>query len=426
MRILHLAAGAGTMYCGACARDMVMAKGLLKLGHDFEILPLYTPLKIDGEAPTAPGPVFLGGINAWLQQNAAFFRWLPAKLDRLFDHPGLLRWASRFAIKTSPSELGPMTVSVLAGREGQQRKELTRLLEYLDTQEPPELISITNSLLSGLAPTLKDHFGVPLVCGLQGEDDFVASLPPRHQRQARDLMQANAAAIDLYLAPSEGYAAQMCEFLNLPPERIVVVRPGVEADQYHRPGPRPTDPFTLGYLSVIIPRKGLDLLVRAWVKLREQGHDVRLRVAGQVLNPAYFREIQKYLATAGVADRVEFLGEVDHAGKVEFLHRCSAFAVPSRFAESRGMAVMEAMAAGVPVVAPNLGVYPELFALVGGGALHQPDDVDSLAAALERIIVDPSAADETAARAQAGLRTHHSPEQMAQRHDELFRTLTGA
>lgn len=421
MRILHLAAGAGTMYCGACARDMVMARGLSKLGHDFQILPLYTPLKTEGEMPRPLGPIFMGGINAWLQQQSALFRWLPTRLDRLLDHPALLRWAGRFAVSTRPEDLGPLTVSVLAGREGRQRKELQRLLDYLQTGAPPQLISLTNSLLSGLAPALKDHFGVPVVCGLQGEEEFVAGLPPRYQQQARQLMQANAAAVDLYLAPSEAYAERMAEYLGVPRERVAVVRPGVEYQQYERAAPRPTEPFTIGYLSVIIPRKGLDLLVDAFLQLAAtKGPRLRLKVAGQALNDRYRREVQAKLAAAGQAELCEFMGEVDLAGKVAFLHGCSAFSVPSRFPESRGIAVLEAMSAGVPVVAPEQGIYPELFGVVGGGRLHAPGDSASLADQLKQIITDPAAADEDARQVQAGLRQHYSPEQMALRLQELF------
>jgi len=43
MRIIHLAAGAGSMYCGACARDIALVRGLIKRGHDVQIIPLYTP-----------------------------------------------------------------------------------------------------------------------------------------------------------------------------------------------------------------------------------------------------------------------------------------------------------------------------------------------------------------------------------------------
>lgn len=426
MRILHFAAGAGQMYCGACARDMVMARGLIRLGHDFEITPLYTPLRIEGEVPAKLGAVHLGGINAWLQQHSALFRSLPRGVDRLLDHPALLRWVAKYAISTNPAKLGPMTVSVLAGREGRQRKEVEKLLEYIRSQPPVDLFSITNSLLSGLAPVLKANFPAPVVCGLQGEEDFVASLPAKYQAQATELMRRNAESVDLFLAPGEAYADLMADFLGVPRDRVRVVRPGVEYEQYHRPHPRPTDPFVVGYLSVITPRKGLDLLVKAWIKLvRQDGRTMRLRVAGRVLDRPYFEAITGLVQEAGLQDEWEFLDEVDLAGKIAFLHQCSVFSVPSRFAETRGLAIMEAIASGVPVVAPDSGIYPELFSLLQGGALFPPEDVHALAAQLAAVQDDPQAADTAAARAQANLQVHHDPLRTAETLHQYFTELAG-
>ena len=47
MRIVYIAVGSGSMFCGACARDITLVRGLLSFGHDVEIIPLYTPLKIE-------------------------------------------------------------------------------------------------------------------------------------------------------------------------------------------------------------------------------------------------------------------------------------------------------------------------------------------------------------------------------------------
>ena len=209
MRIIHLAAGAGSMYCGACARDIALVRGLIKRGHDVQIIPLYTPLKIEGDEPANITPVYLGGINAYLQQKSALFRHLPAFLDRALDNPTLLRWVSRFAISTEAAKLGAMTVSVLAGRDGRQCKEVQRLVEYLKTQPAHDVFVITNALLSGLAPELKRQFAIPVLCGLQGEDSFVQSMPEPHRSRAQELMQANARSVDLLIAPGDDYARRM-------------------------------------------------------------------------------------------------------------------------------------------------------------------------------------------------------------------------
>lgn len=425
MRVVHLAAGAGRMYCGACARDMVLARALLRRGHDFQIIPLYTPLRIEGEADVTTGPVFLGGINAWLQQQSGIFRRLPSAWDRLLDTPSLLNWVSRFAISTRPSQLGPMTVSVLAGRDGRQLKEFDRLLMHLDREPSPDLFSITNSMLSGVAPPLRARHGKPIVCGLQGEETFVASLPDRYRAEAVSLMRRNAAAVDLFMAPSETSASEMADLLEVGRDRVAVVRPGLDLASLARRGPRVIDPFVLGYLSVIIPGKGLDLLIRAWTGLVREGRDIRLRVAGQPLSTRYYRQVRDQVRAAGLEDHCEWLGEVDLATKLEFVHGCSAFCVPSLFAESRGIAVMEAMAAGVPVIAPASGVYPEAFQLLGGGATFPPGDTQSLAAAIASIQDHCEEADATAARVLAAMPAHFSADAMASAFEASVSGLVG-
>jgi glycosyltransferase involved in cell wall biosynthesis len=409
MNIIYLAAGAGQMHCGACARDIALVRGLIRRGHDVQVIPLYTPLKLEGDAPVPVAPVFLGGINAYLQQKSRFFRRLPPALDRILDSRRLLNYVSRFAISTRASELGEMTVSVLAGADGLQKKELRRLIDHLKSQGAPDAFVITNTLLSGLAPELKRHFSVPVLCGLQGEDDFVRSMLPVHQERALELMHQNAAEIDLFIAPGPWYAELMADFLRIPPQSIRIVRTALDVDSYAWEGPRPREPFTLGYLSVIAPRKGLDILVEAFgVLVREQGRDVRLRVAGRVLSDDFFRSLQAKIGHWKLSDRFEHLGEVDMASKQQFLRSCSAFCLPSRFPETRALAVMEALAAGVPVVVPATGTFPELLERVGGGLLFPSGDADALAAQVARLHDDPQVADEMGRSAAKAISEHHN------------------
>jgi len=121
MKIAHLAAGAGAGYCGACARDAALVRGLRAAGHDAIMLALYTPLQVEGPDPSER-PVFFGGVNVWLQQKSALFRHTPRWFDRVLDSRRFLNWVMRFAVQTRPEALGPMTVSVLRGDQGCQRK----------------------------------------------------------------------------------------------------------------------------------------------------------------------------------------------------------------------------------------------------------------------------------------------------------------
>ncbi len=409
MRIIHLAAGAGGMYCGACAGDMAVARAVAALGHEMMVLPLYMPLRIEGDKPDVSEQVFLGGINAWLQQVWPDFRRLPRFMTRALDSPALLRAISGFAVRTKPSGLGPMTVSVLQGRDGKQRAELDRLVEFLKSQAPPDVISITNSLLSGMAPALREHFDVPIICGVQGEDTFLQGMPERYRDQCLALVRENAATIDLFIAPWESYAAKMSEVLGVAPEQVATVRPGLDVAAYSRHLPRPREPFTVGYLSVIIPRKGLQLLVEAVGRLAAEGRDVRLVVAGKPLDERYWRQIKRD-ANRDLGDRFEYLGEVDLDGKIEFLQGLSAFCQPSVVPEVRGMTALEAMAAGVPVITPGEGVFPELLESCGGGVSFEGGAAGSLAQAIAGLMDEPDAADAMGESGRDGVAALHSEE----------------
>lgn len=414
MRIIHLAAGAGAMYCGACARDAALLRGLIRRGHDVQVVQLYTPLRLEEDGFLEHAPIYLGGINAYLQQISSLFRVTPLWIDRLFDSPALLRWAAAFAVRTQPEQLGPMTVSVLQGREGRQRKELEKLISYLEGGPRPDVVCITNSLLSGIAPEIKRRMKTPIVCAFQGEDYFIEAMPEPYAARARQLMRENARSIDLFLSPGQAYAEKMEAFLGVEPGRVRLTRVGLEANAFRREGAPSREPFVLGYLSVIAPRKGLDILLEAFLRLRARQPGIVLRVAGKVLDSGYWKEIERRVRQAKAEEAFEYLGEVTFAEKVRFLHACHLFCVPSRIAESRGHAVMEAMAAGAPVVAPDTGIFPEMLALTGGGVLFESGNGEDLARVLGELISDHAKREVLGAAGAQGIACHFTAEAMVE------------
>src|SRR5437588_771284 len=130
MRIAYITAGAANMFCGSCMHDNTLVAALMRRGHEALLIPTYTPTRTD-EADVSQKRVFLGGINVFLQQKSALFRHSPRFLDRVLDAPRLLRWVSRFAMKTDAEELGDLAISVLRGEHGNQRKEMIKLVDWL-------------------------------------------------------------------------------------------------------------------------------------------------------------------------------------------------------------------------------------------------------------------------------------------------------
>ena len=121
MKIVHLVAGAGGMYCGTCLHSNTLATALLEAGENVLLAPVYTPLRVDEESASAER-VHLGGLNVYLQQLIPWFRHVPRPLTRLLDRPALLRWIGRQGWTTRPERLGPLTVSMLRGEQGRQNK----------------------------------------------------------------------------------------------------------------------------------------------------------------------------------------------------------------------------------------------------------------------------------------------------------------
>jgi glycosyltransferase involved in cell wall biosynthesis len=272
---------------------------------------MYTPLLVDGEDPSI-GRVFYGGVGLYLKQRSALFRKLPSFVGRLLDRPALLGWASRFAVETRPEELGEMTASVLAGDEGLQKEELERLVRFLADEMKPEIVNLANSLLAALAPAIRRDLGVPVVCTLQGEEAFVAGLPEPYRSQACTLARKHAGSVDLFIAPGAAYADEMADFLRVPRQRIQVIRPGIDPAPYERASPRVRLPFRVGFLSVLKPEKGVDVLFDAFRELeRRRPGRHELRVAGQLAREAraYWADLREGLARDGLSGRFDYAGE---------------------------------------------------------------------------------------------------------------------
>ena len=432
MRIVHLLTGAGGMYCGSCMQGNTLAAALREAGEDVLLVPVYTPLRTDEEDVSIDRVVF-GGVNVYLQQHSAVFRHTPWALDRLLDRPGLLRWLSRRALSTRPERLGGLTVSMLRGEEGRQRKELEKLIDWLRREIRPALVHLSNVLLVGMARELRHQLGVPVVCSVSGEDGFLEGLAEPHYSEARSVLRQRSADLDAVVAMSRYYADFMAEYLSLPRERIHVVPPGLNLSGHGTRGEAGTaaasgeGPARIGYLSRVAPEKGLHRLAEAFTLLaRQEGPPpVRLVAAGYLdeSNRPYLDEIQAHLAEAGLADRFEYAGELDRAAKIGFLQSLDVMSVPAVHPESKGLAVLEAWANAVPVVLPDHGAFSEMVEDSGGGLLYQPENPQALAAALRRTIEDRAFAAECGSRAREFVHRHHAAPLAAERTMELYRAL---
>ena len=394
MKIIQLTPGTGdSFYCDNCLRDAALITAMRSLGHDVVMVPMYLPVSSDKNQALDDTPIFFGGINVYLQQKSKIFQKTPRWLDRLFDSPKLLRWLARKSKMTSSRDLAETTISMMRGEHGRQAKELNRLIEWLESQDNrPDIICLSNILLAGLSETIKKKLGVPIVCMLQDEDAFLDTMPSPYAEQIWDMLTERANNIDAFIAVSKYYADVMQQRIKLSPDKIHVAYMGISLDGYEPPSAEP-DAHTIGYLSRMCHDKGLDTLVDAFIKLKKNPNlrNTKLRIAGgrTSADTAFINNIQNKLRSSGFIDDVQFLLAFDRDTKVDFLQTLSLLSVPEKRPVAYALYLIEALAAGVPVVAPQSGVFPEILEVTGGGILYEPNNTDALAEAMQSLLLDP-------------------------------------
>lgn len=426
MRLLCITAGAAEMYCGSCLRDNALAAELISRGHDVELLPIYTPTRTD-EVNVSRQGVFFGGISLYLEQYVPIFRKTPWLLDRLLNSKIALRLASRWSISTNPQVLGELTLSVLKGEDGFQRKEIQKLVHWLLQEPLPDVVSLPNSLLIGLAAPLKRALGRPICCTLQGEDLFISSLPEYHRREAEKLIRDNVKHVDAFIAVSQFHADSMASYLQIPDQKLHVVPLGIRMDDYKSKVFTRSEQFTVGYFARITPEKGLHLLAEAYRYLRQRGDlpSSRLVVAGYLGEDSrtYLQAIQRQMELEGLGDEFNYLGALNREDKIKFLRGLDVFSVPATYDEPKGIFLLEAMASGVPVVQPRRGAFPEILDLTSGGILVEPDDKVSLAKGILSVYQDRDLAMKLSTSGQLGVREHHHVGLMADRTLDVFESI---
>jgi glycosyltransferase involved in cell wall biosynthesis len=416
------------MYCGSCLRDNALAAELLARGHDVTLTPLYTPTRTD-EQNVSRRRVFFGGISVFLEQHSSLFRHTPGFVDRLWDSEWVIRMASKRQIKVDPRRLGKLTVSMLRGEQGFQRKEIDKLLAWLRTEPGFDVINLPYALLLGLAEPLKRTLRAPVCCTLQGEDLFLNGLGEPYRQQSLDLIRAAAVHVDAFLPVSQYYSDYMPGYLGVPREKMRLVPLGISLDGYLPRLHERSEVFTIGYLARIAPEKSLHLLAQAYGRLRQRpgiGRS-RLIVAGYLApeHQKYLEEIRAGLRRDGLEGDFEYRGEVDRAQKIAFLHSVDVFSVPATYLEPKGIFLFEAMATGVPVVQPNHGAFPEVLHRTGGGILVEPDNPEALADGIFELWRDPERARRLGEAGARGVRDHYTVGHMADAVERVYGELAG-
>ena len=430
MKIVHITAGAGGRICGSCLHDNALVRALRARGRDAILVPAFVPTTTD-EENVAIDHVVMGGVNVWLQEHVPLLRYTPSFLDRPLDSRRLLAWLSSRTGSAKPADLGPLTVSTLEGEHGRQRKEVRKLGRWLAREQCPDIVHLSNVLLIGLAHEIRQATGARIVASLSGEDVFIDGLPDPSRTRAWGLLRERASEIDHFIAFNHFFADFMRDRMQLPADRLSVVPHGVDLIGFSGEPPDLVarrkargGPFTVGFLARACPEKGLEVLIRALAILADD-RDVKVIAAGATVEAErdYLARCLALATELGVRDRFSWRGQVDRAGKLALLRDIDLFALPTTHPEAKGLSAIEAMAAGVPVLAANHGAFPEMLDDRRAGLLHVPGDPADLARCIAEIADDPHRLAECGRHAHALARRRHASDAMAAGHEAIYERL---
>jgi hypothetical protein len=236
-------------------------------------------------------------------------------------------------------------------------------------------------------------------------------------------LRALVSGVDRFLAVSREIATELVEDLGWPSEKVEVTYNAVDVERAAVPAP----PGLRAQLGGSETRP----LVLTPARLNAQkGHDALLEAIAEVPEALFLlagdgpdrERLEARTVELGVAERVRFLGR--RPDVPQLLAACDVFALPSLY-EGSSLAVLEAMAAGIPIVSSAIGGTEELIEDGRSGLLVPPGDAPALAAAMRRLLEDPQLREDFAGRARervdAGLRREQNAERVA----EVYRELLG-
>lgn len=228
---------------------------------------------------------------------------------------------------------------------------------------------------------------------------------------------------DQIVTVTEALRQQTIERLRISPTRVTTIHNGIDAERYYQPDARAAtraalglapDAFVLTYTGRLIGGKGLEEVLRAAQPLVERHPACRVLIVGE---GELQERLQQLAGELGLLSHVVFAGF--RRDVPEVLAASDVFVLPS-FSEGLPLSVLEAMAAGKPVVVSRVGGVPEIVHDGETGLMIRPGDVPGLTAALLSLIEDPARRTALGARGRQHVQEHFSVPSMIARYQDLY------
>lgn len=349
-------------------------------------------------------------VNYSLQVGGA--EMLIAQLSRLFrDRGHRVEVHALMADGPVGDSLREAGIPVIIHGPG-SRWHVTRSLIQSFRRSHPDVVHCHNQMATNWAAPAARWAGVPVVVStrhglvpppFKWRSEVQFSLVSRLCNAVAGVCQATTD--NLALAPFASRSRLVTVYNGASPAKMAAV-----------PLQLPRRGFTLVYVGRLAAPKDIPTLLRALAKVRLTRKDVYLWIVGDGILRA---PAERLCSELGLADVVSFWGERAWTG--DFFHAADAFVLSSS-SEGLPMSLLEAMEAGLPVVASAIGAMPELVNGGKCGFVVPAGSADAFAAAIDHLAGDSSLCTSMGMAGQIHYRAHFTPERMADRYLELYRT----
>lgn len=185
-----------------------------------------------------------------------------------------------------------------------------------------------------------------------------------------------------------------------------------------QPTQPPSQRCDIVYAGVLVPRKGVDVLLEAFSRLAQHNPQPHLWLIGQVNNPQYAAQLHAQVEHLRLADRVTFVEHLPQPELAAHIARGRVFVLPT-YSEGLPKVVIEAMLCGTPVIASAVDGIPEIIEQGVTGWLVPPGDADALTATLQNVF-DHADVDRMGAQGRQFAQAYFSPEAYIRHYGDLF------
>lgn len=428
MKVVYLITGSGgSFYCGNCYRDMLYVRAIRKVpGVTAKAIPLYLPPDRSNVRDGFERKVFFGAISMFLREKVRILRNMPAFMDKLVDSHPLLKLAARQAGATRTEGYEDLTINMIEGDNAFRSHEVDRLVKYLMSDGKPDIVHLSNALILGLARQLKKRMNIKIVCSLLNEDDWIDDMAEPYQSRAWAMIAKEAVHVDSFITPSSYSRELFKRKTGLSGENVIIVPLGFdpESTMHEKTG---TASPSLGYFCRVNSHNGFDKLADAFIEIKSKNliPDLTLHVCGGYTgDDKTFISVQiKKIREQGFQKSVKIYPEFMGDKKIEFFNNVDVISVPVRKYDGYGLYIIEANGAGIPVVQPATGAFPEILEMTGGGLIYSPDNQEELVGTLVKLLKDKSLQKELGEAGKKNVRSMLSLEKMSVALSELYKGL---